>query len=105
MTTTEQYIVMGQLGDGQPGYWRNGTWYADIKKAYIYKQRTAAYDVVRNYGGEIVRIEPPYPSKVTYATIEVTVLGHDIPVEVGYTGNKTEDELYEMAREQLRRLI
>lgn len=40
-----------------------------------------------------------------YATIEVTLLGRDIPVEVEYTGEKDEDELYQMAKEQLKRLL
>ncbi len=102
---SEQYIVMREMGEDTPGYWRHGVWYADIKKAYVYKQRTAAYDVVRNYGGEIVRVEPPYPPTPKYVTVEVTVLGHDIPVEIKCTGTESNDELYDLAREQLRRLI
>jgi hypothetical protein len=45
------------------------------------------------------------PPGAQYRTIDVTVLGHDIPVEVEFIGNKSDDELYEMAKEQLRRLM
>lgn len=45
------------------------------------------------------------PPKTNYATISVTVMGVDIPVEVEYVGEKNEDELYELAREQVRRIL
>lgn len=40
-----------------------------------------------------------------YITINVSVFGHDVPVEVEYTGSPSDDELYEMAREQIRRAL
>lgn len=40
-----------------------------------------------------------------YRTVEITVLGHDIPVEVEFTPPMSEDNLYELAKEQLRRMI
>lgn len=43
--------------------------------------------------------DPPMPR---YATIEVSVLGVDVPVEVEFTGEKSDDELYAMAKAQLR---
>jgi hypothetical protein len=45
------------------------------------------------------------PPQVQYATVNVVVLGVEVPIEVEYIGEKNEDELYEMAKEQLRRLI
>jgi hypothetical protein len=45
------------------------------------------------------------PPEANRQTINVSVLGHDVPVEVEYIGDKNEDELYEMAKEQLRRMI
>ena len=43
--------------------------------------------------------------EVKIVTINVTVLGHDVPVEVEYIAPKTDDELYAMAKEQLRRML
>lgn len=40
-----------------------------------------------------------------YAEIQVTVCGIDVPVTISYTGSPSEDELYEMAKEQLRKLL
>lgn len=51
----------------------------------------------------IIKAVPP--PKTIYATISVSLFGHDIPVEVGYTGEKSEDELYEMAKDLLRRTL
>lgn len=39
---------------------------------------------------------------VSLATINVTVLGNDIPVEVEYVGTKTDEQLYAMAKGQIR---
>ena len=39
---------------------------------------------------------------VKIATIDVTVMGHDVPVEIEYIAPKTADELYEMAKAQLK---
>lgn len=43
--------------------------------------------------------------EVQYRTIEVTMLGVDVPVEVECTGMETEDELYAMAKDLLRRTL
>lgn len=42
---------------------------------------------------------------VQYVTIEVTVLGYAIPVEIKHDGTKSDDELYAMAKTQLRNLL
>jgi hypothetical protein len=45
------------------------------------------------------------PPDANCRIVNVSVLGHDVPVEVEYIGAKTDDELYNMAKEQLRRMI
>lgn len=40
-----------------------------------------------------------------FRTIDVTVAGVEIPIEVEYIGNPPDDELYEIAKAQLKRLI
>jgi hypothetical protein len=52
-SVTERYIVQGQLGDGNPGYWNNREWWADRDKAKIYKSKASANKIAREYGGQV----------------------------------------------------
>jgi hypothetical protein len=45
------------------------------------------------------------PPVIRHRTIEVSVLGHDIPVEIEYEIPKTDEQLYEMAKEKIRKLL
>jgi hypothetical protein len=47
----------------------------------------------------------PMPPVIRHRTIEVSVLGHDIPVEIEYEIPKTDEQLYEMAKEKIRKLL
>lgn len=45
------------------------------------------------------------PIRPKHRTIDVTIFGHDVPVDVMYTGDPSDDELYEMAKDLLRRAL
>lgn len=70
-------------------------------------------DYWRKYfvSGKMQRVAPAFPEctlerpKMKRITVNVTVLGHDVPIEIEYTGNPTEDELYLQAKQQLKELL
>lgn len=86
----------------------------DIANARLIVQAPAMYDYIfaRAVTGDplaqelLNKIHGECESKkVKYITVNVAVLGHDIPVEVQYIGNLTEDELYDLAKGKLKAFL
>lgn len=67
MNNLERFIVQSSLGDGKPGYWHSGEWYADRDKAKVYKVRAYADRVAQEYGGEVICLTSKLRNETIYA--------------------------------------
>jgi hypothetical protein len=69
-----RFVVCRPMGDGRPGYWNDGEWWADQDKAKFYKTRRHAERVVEQYGGEIIEFTSKIENETVSAYDVLTVL-------------------------------